>query len=961
MKKTGSTGNLFFNDQNHSMRSTLRPITSHKFRKNSNFIMENDSYNNNNYNLEHLLLNKTSKQLYDGLMSLKKRVNYLNEEISLAKSAQRKKDVQLSLKNKEIEEYMSDIKMSKDLNPINVDKLKEINIITKLKKEYNTLKANLDDIKNKKSILEIKLKKSRPNKVKQTNLALEKRLKILIMEYNILHQNNTAMNKQLEEMKNYPKIFAENHKIIENLKNRIDDQEQTVLNLKEQINEVNNKKNLNEILLDRQKIKNINLNQKNQYLENEIQNRKKITEMKTNYDNKLQRLNEKKTELEDKLRNQERAINAIKQEIRISEEKKRVDPHKLKIFNYTSIAKLESNPQDKVDSKLILLQSLLDESINKKKKYQESIQNCVERFKELGYDYSELDKLLEENKDNLEEDNEENKENDEPNEQKENKNINNDKKDDKKMNMNNNEEINMEINNENQNINDNDDNKEKKEEIDAKINNDSKEDILNKNINVEEANEENNKSQNNEEQNLFNKDTNEINNNTNNNKDNNKDIINDIDKEINDNNIIKEESKQEKETAKNDLQIPDIKNKNKNNEIINNNSINNNTKFSNISIKDKPEKKLPITNDEFSEFTFILVKNLEAKKINEELARQKIIIVPTREQMEKQTFIDQMSFNIMKAIHCENKDSLEKVKTWLNSFLTMCDDDEKKMTESFLSLFKEVNIYNSEKELMFSKKIKKYLCKKNPDFPKKLELYRNKYITFQFLKKLIEEQNIELKDEYSQYLFYELKKFEDPQATIQELKVENLFKIFENSQNDSKMEEESEIEITNEQYVNIIYNIGLQLIKYLDTNKTTLRQILGESIKNISGENVAEKDKVEVIVLEDFIEKLKEIGIQINSEIEIYCLFSRYKITEDYGIISINLLEKDLENFRDNKNEENGNKDNKVLNDDINDINNINDLDRIGVPVDNKEKNNLKVMEKVQEENEENISNSENK
>ena len=69
-------------------------------------------------------------------MSLKKRVNYLNEEISLAKSARRKKDVQLNLKNKEIEGYISDIKMSKDLNPINVDKLKEINVITKLKKEY---------------------------------------------------------------------------------------------------------------------------------------------------------------------------------------------------------------------------------------------------------------------------------------------------------------------------------------------------------------------------------------------------------------------------------------------------------------------------------------------------------------------------------------------------------------------------------------------------------------------------------------------------------------------------------------------------------------------------------------------------------------------------------------------------------------------------------------------------------
>ena len=945
MRKIGSTGNLIFNDQNQSMKNTLRPITSHKFRKNSNFIIENDSYNDN-YNLEHLLLNKTSKQLYDGLMSLKKRVNYLNEEISLAKSAQRKKDVQLSLKNKEIEEYMSDIKMSKDFTPINVDKLKEINVITKLKKEYNTLKTTLDDLKSKKNILEIKLKKSRPNKVKQTNLILEKRLKILIMEYNILHQNNTAMNKQLEEMKNLPKIFTENHKIIENLKYRIDDQEQIVTNLKEQINEVNNKRNLNEILLDRQKIKNLNLNQKNQFLENEIQNRKKISEMKNNYDNKLQRLNEKKTELEEKLRNQERAINAIKQEIRISEEKKKVDPHKLKIFNYTAISKLESNPQDKVDSKLILLQSLLDESLNKKKKYQESIQTCIERFKELGYDYSELDKILEENRDNIE-DNEENKENEELNENKENNNSN-----DKSVNnINANEGKINNQDNENQNINDNKEkNIKKKEEIDKKYNSNSNQDKLNKNSNIGVVN---NKPKDKEEQNSFKKELNEISNNNNNN--NNKNLNSDnLNKEIKDeNNTAKEESTPQKEIGKNDLQI---KNNNKSNEIFNNN---NNTKFSNISIKDKSEtKKLPITNDEFSEFTFILVKNLEAKKINEEAARQKIIIVPTKEQMEKNTFIEQMSFNIMKAIRCDNKDSLEKVKTWLNTFLTMCDDDQKKMTESFLSLFKEVNIYNSEKELFFSKKIKKYLFKKNPDFPKKLEPYKNKYITFQILKKLLEEQNIELKDEYSQYLFYELKKFEDPNATIQELKLDNLFKIFENSQNDSKMEEESDIEITNEQYVNIIYSIGLQLIKYLDTNKTTLRQVLGDNIKNISGENVEEKDKIEVIVIEDFIEKLKEIGIQLNTEIEIYCLFSRYKITDEYGIISINLLEKDLENFRENKNEENNSKDKKEIN---GEVNNLNNLDRIGVQVENKDKNGIKVMEKVQEENEDNISNSENK
>jgi len=33
---------------------------------------------------------------------------------------------------------------------------------------------------------------------------------------------------------------------------------------------------------------------------------------------------------------------------------------------------------------------------------------------------------------------------------------------------------------------------------------------------------------------------------------------------------------------------------------------------------------------------------------------------------------------------------------------------------------------------------------------------------------------------------------------------------------------------------------------------------------------------VEIVVIEDFIEKMKEIGIIISTEIEIYCIFSRY-------------------------------------------------------------------------------------
>ena len=943
MKKTGSTGDLFYNEQKYFMRNRLRPVTAMrqtKFLKSSNFLSQNLnsieinslSNNLNNCNCEHLLSNKTPRQLYDGLMSLKKKVNFLHEEISLAKSEQRKKDVQLNTKNREIEEYLSDFKTSKDLNPINVDKLKEMNVISKLKQEYKKLNHILEGLKSKIKHLEKKIRKSRPNNIKQINANLENKLKTLISEYSILHRNNTAMNTQLEEMKDLPIIFNENHKIIENLKERIEIQEKNVEDLKNKIMMVNEKENYNNIILDRQKIKNTNLNLKNNYLENAIESKKQIAEMKTKYNNKIKQLNEKKEELEDKYRNQERLINSIKREIKLFEKNKNSSyPFQLKTFNYKSISKIESNPLNEVDSKVTLLQSLLHESLDKKKNYQTSIQECIDRFKELGYDYTLLDKIIEEGKDI-----EINKENDKDN-KKENNEINNNDFDNEYNNIINNKENEEDI----------DKNSEHLNEIENNINKENQE-ILN----VSENN-------NNEDKNMNEKEL----------KESNSKEFNEI-KIINDDN---QEDKSEKEKI-----VTKESKDNKNNTEINNtqksenipkqkdNLTNPDNNNNNISIKEKNEdKNTIILNDEFNDFTFILTKNFEAKKINEDLARQKIIIISTKEQMDQKTFIDQMSFNIMKSIHCENKESLENTKKWLSSFLLMFDNDQKKATENFLNLFKEVNIYNNEKELFYSKKIKKFLLIKNPNFAKKLEPYKNKYISFQTMKRFLEEENIELKEEYAQYLFYELKKYEDPQTSIYDLKTDNLFKIFENEQNDSKMEEESDIEITNEQYENIIYNIGNQINKYLEQNNKNIREIFGDKVKNISEDDTPDKDKIEIILIHDLVDKLKEIGIELNSEIEIYCLFNRYKISEEYGVISVNLLEKDLESFKLNKLDENNLNNFQNQKEINNEINNMNELDRLNNIRDDvelpSEKNNLKVMEKVQEENEYNASNSENK
>ena len=181
-----------------------------------------------------------------------------------------------------------------------------------------------------------------------------------------------------------------------------------------------------------------------------------------------------------------------------------------------------------------------------------------------------------------------------------------------------------------------------------------------------------------------------------------------------------------------------------------------------------------------------------------------------------------------------------------------------------------------------------------------------------------------MKDDYAQFLFYQMKQFDNKNVSLYDLKVDNLFEILENTEHDSKMDSESDIEISNDEYIQIITNFILQLSNILIEKKTTLRILLKDIIQNVQDENSSEK--LDIILIDDFINKMKQIGIEF-TDLEIYCLFSRYKISDDYEVISVDLIEKELENLQ------------------------INNFGKI-------QSNNIgeKVMENVEEENEENTN-----
>ena len=662
------------------------------------------------------------------------------------------------------------------------------------------------------------------------------------------------------------------------MKNAIYETENNIDRLRKIAENMNNENCKNNEILKKQNINKLNVNKHIEHLMNEKKNKEEIVKMKSTYEKKIKNLEKELKDYKSKCTSNENSIKDLKDNIELIEQMKKIDPLKLNRFDYNKLKVIERDPSETINSKVLLLKSLIDESKNKIRRYKDNLLSFNEQLKLLGYEPFDLTGIINDNDEDIG--------------YKNNTNINNNPE------ANNN---NKSDNNNNENINSDNERVKDEEKEKKNIENESGKINIKKDINS------------NNDSNKFRIDSTKP-------DDGKSENI------INTNNILEKSNKSE--------ELKELINNNKINDSIdkkkkeeNDNNI--------ISKESTTNKANNILSDEaFTEFTFVLIKNLEAKKITTDIAKEKIILVQNnKDEIPIDKFVQQMSNNILLCLNCKNEDSIKKLNNWIYSLLNINGNNQKLMTERFLSLLTNIKVYTPEQEILLGKKVKKYLLPKKDIILSKLEPFKNKFISFIFLKQIIEEQKIEMKDEYSQYLFYALKKFDVPEISLYDLKVQNLFDIMNDTKNDSKMDEESDIEITNEEYTQIITSFGMQLLNYLETHNTNIKNILGGLIQNISAEDEDDKEEsIEIVFIEPFVNRMKEIGIKINSDIEVFCIYSRYKISDEFEVISVNLLEKELENFKNFK------KNNKVN-------------------IDNKDK----LMEKVQEENEneDNVSNDE--
>jgi hypothetical protein len=127
---------------------------------------------------------------------------------------------------------------------------------------------------------------------------------------------------------------------------------------------------------------------------NEKKNKEEIVKMKAIYEKRIKTLEEELNELKDKCNKNDTTIDSLKKELLLLEKYKNEDQFKLKQFDYKNLKKIDKDPLENVNTKILLLNSLIDESNNNIKRYKENILAFNEQLKDMGYEPFDVTNLF---------------------------------------------------------------------------------------------------------------------------------------------------------------------------------------------------------------------------------------------------------------------------------------------------------------------------------------------------------------------------------------------------------------------------------------------------------------------------------------------------------------------------------------------------------------------------------------
>ncbi len=328
-----------------------------------------------------------------------------------------------------------------------------------------------------------------------------------------------------------------------------------------------------------------------------------------------------------------------------------------------------------------------------------------------------------------------------------------------------------------------------------------------------------------------------------------------------------------------------------------------------------PYKTKQFDDDQFTEFTYIIIKNFEAKKLSrsaaEKMLREDTIGTFSDTNSMSNNFIKNISVKLIKFLKIKNEEEKSKVNIFMNTLWNLTGKNLELFEEKFFALFDNIKTYSDEEFLTLSKKLKKNILQYSSFLLNSLKLVdinNSGYVTFLTFRKILESVNLKLKDRYIEFLIYIMKSNDEKEESIYSLNYEAMFRLINKAPDDSKMEsseidyeneEESEIVITQEEFNEKINRFYSKLSVYLQSKNITIRDLFRGKIYKVDEfekSEVFKNIKDEAVELQTFLYELKNIGLDL-SNLDVYCIFTKLKIIDDYEAISIQTLESELSKY----------------------------------------------------------------
>ena len=263
--------------------------------------------------------------------------------------------------------------------------------------------------------------------------------------------------------------------------------------------------------------------------------------------------------------------------------------------------------------------------------------------------------------------------------------------------------------------------------------------------------------------------------------------------------------------------------------------------------EEKQDEDLNKEESQLLSLLHVFVKNLEAQGITKNKISQKIEeickIFENKEEATKEEFIEPFTKMFIETMKITQEKDVEIVNNFLSDFVDSLNGETVVFFNGLIEVFDNIRDYkdiDKDKEVSFGlSKYKDQLL----DTLKKNDVNNNHLITFDILRKIVQDLNIILDDESMEYLIYRMKKDVPENNSIFDLNYEIIEKLLEKNE---------------------IGEIFINLKNNLINKNTSLDNECQDYLNAVEFQEI----KILIIKREDFFKVLEKLEVSVTDELK---------------------------------------------------------------------------------------------